>query len=66
MQLPAETRAEIAAELIASLDRETDEEVQRAWAREIERRAEAVRQGALRGEDWRPALAEIEKEVLSK
>ncbi|HVT05721.1 MAG TPA: addiction module protein [Thermoanaerobaculia bacterium] len=65
LELPAETRAEIAAELIASLDRETGEEVQRAWAREIQRRVEAVRKGALRGEDWRTVLAEIEREVLS-
>ncbi len=66
LELPAETRAEMAAKLIASLDRETGEEVQRAWAREIERRVEAVRKGALRGEDWRPVLAEIENEVLSR
>jgi hypothetical protein len=66
LELPANVRAEIAAELIASLDRETDQEVQKAWAQEIARRVEAVRRGALRGEDWRPVLEEIERAVLSR
>jgi hypothetical protein len=65
LELPADVRAEIASELIASLDRGRDEEVQRAWAEEIGRRADAVRRGDLRGEDWRTVLDEIEKEVLS-
>lgn len=66
LQLPENVRAEIAAELIASLDRDRDEEVQQAWAKEIARRANAVRQGELKGEDWRPVLDEIEREVLSR
>lgn len=65
LHLPENVRAEIAAELIASLDRH-DEKVQQAWAREISRRADAVRRGGLRGEDWRPVLDEIEREVLSR
>lgn len=66
LRLPENARAEIAAELIASLDRDHDEEVQRAWAKEIARRADAVRRGVLKGEDWRPVLDEIEREVLSR
>jgi hypothetical protein len=66
LQLPEIVRAEIAAELIASLDRDRDENVQRAWAEEITRRADAVRRGDLRGEDWRPVLSEIEREMLSR
>lgn len=66
LELPSVVRAEIAAELIASLDRESDEEILKAWAQEIARRTEAVRRGVLSGEDWRPALEEIEREVLSR
>ena len=66
LHLPENVRAEIAAELIASLDRDRDEEVCRAWATEISRRADAVRRGDLKGEDWRPILDEIEREVFSR
>jgi hypothetical protein len=66
LHLPENVRAGIAAELIASLDRDRDEEVQRAWATEISQRADAVRRGDLKGEDWRPILDAIEREVLSR
>jgi putative addiction module component (TIGR02574 family) len=39
LQLPLPERAELAADLIASLDGEPDEDVEAAWAAEIERRA---------------------------
>jgi hypothetical protein len=66
LELPSHLRAKIAAELIASLDRGNEEEVQKAWAQEIARRTEAIRRGALVGEDWRLALDRIEGEVLSR
>ncbi|HWU89340.1 MAG TPA: addiction module protein [Kofleriaceae bacterium] len=39
MELPVSERAELAADLLASLDGEPDNEVEAAWAAEIERRA---------------------------
>lgn len=39
MELPVPERAELAADLLASLDSEPDEEVEAAWAAEVERRA---------------------------
>ena len=39
LELPLPDRAEIAADLLASLDGESDEDVEAAWAAEIERRA---------------------------
>jgi len=66
LELPPDARAKIASQLIASLDLEADEEIQRAWAHEIARRTEAVRAGALRGEDWRPVLDAIERELLTR
>jgi len=65
LALSAAERAELAAELLASLD-ETEAEVEAAWAAEIERRAAEARQNPTDDEDWRTALAEIQREVLSR
>ncbi|MGO9111910.1 MAG: addiction module protein [Thermoguttaceae bacterium] len=48
LALPEEERAEIAASLIRSLDPKTDEDVDAAWADEIQRRAEAIDRGEVR------------------
>jgi len=42
LELPLTERAELAADLLASLDGEPDEDVEAAWATEIERRARAA------------------------
>ena len=65
LTLSAAERAELAAELLASLD-ETEADVEAAWAAEIERRAVEARQNPTDDEDWRTALAEIQREVLSR
>jgi putative addiction module component (TIGR02574 family) len=39
LALPVPERAELAADLLASLDSEPDDEVEAAWAAEVERRA---------------------------
>jgi len=57
----ANDRAELAAELLASLD-----DVEAAWAAEISRRAADARLNPSEDEDWRTALAEIQREVLSR
>jgi hypothetical protein len=58
-------RAELAAELLASLD-EAEPEVEAAWAVEIGRRAAEARQNPTDDEDWRTALAEIQRDVLAR
>ena len=65
LMLSASERAELAAELLASLD-ETEAEVEAAWAAEISRRAAEARQNPDNDEDWCTALAEIQREVLSR
>jgi len=65
LTLSATERAELAAELLASLD-EAEPDVEAAWAAEIERRATDARQNPTDDEDWRTALAEIQREVLSR
>jgi putative addiction module component (TIGR02574 family) len=52
MQLSTTERAELAAALLASLDGEPEEEVEAAWAAEIQRRIERVRSGKAKGRLW--------------
>jgi putative addiction module component (TIGR02574 family) len=42
LELPLDERAELAADLLASLDGAPEEDVEAAWAAEIERRARAA------------------------
>ena len=63
LELEPDERAVLAAELLASLD-ESEDEVQRAWAAEIERRS--MNASIERGEDWRVVLDEIRAGVLQR
>ena len=56
LQLDLGERAELAAELIASLDGAPDEDVELAWAAEIERRAADARSGTDAGTPWEEVL----------
>jgi putative addiction module component len=59
----AETK--IAAELLESLE-EVEEDIEAAWAAEIQRRLAAARAGELESTDWRAVLDQVEKEVLRR
>lgn len=55
LRLPRRERADVAAELLASLDDELTEdpqELEKAWAAEIERRARRVLAGESAGTPW--------------
>jgi putative addiction module component (TIGR02574 family) len=65
LQLSLDDRAKVVAELLASLE-ETEERVESAWAAEIARRAADAGADPDDEEDWRAALREIEREVLSR
>jgi putative addiction module component (TIGR02574 family) len=55
LALPLDERASVAAELLASLDNSppgNPQEVEAAWAVEVERRARRVLAGESRGEPW--------------
>jgi hypothetical protein len=58
--------AEIAEELRASLDDGSREEIEAAWAVEIERRAADARANPHDEMDWRDALRDVEREVLGR
>jgi len=59
LALPETERAEIAASLIRSLDPETDEDMDAAWASEIQRRVEAIDRGEVRLIPWDDVMQEL-------
>ena len=59
LALPEAERAEIAASLIRSLDPETDEDMDAAWAMEIQRRVEAIDRGEVRLIPWDDVTQEL-------
>lgn len=65
LQLAPNERARIAAELLSSLD-EQDDDVKAAWAAEIVRRAADAEADPDDEEDWRTALDDVRREVLSR
>jgi putative addiction module component (TIGR02574 family) len=63
LELPFDERAEMAAELLESLH-DAEEDVEAAWAAEIQQRVAAARAGELESTDWRTVLDEVRKDVL--
>jgi hypothetical protein len=63
LELEPDERALLAAELLNSLE-ESDDDVQRAWAAQIDQRSRHTAEE--RGEDWRALLDEIRSGVLSR
>ena len=69
LELAADDRAELAAELLASLDdpaSDSQEEVDRLWAAEIERRSNRVLSGESSGEPWDEARRRIESDLAAR
>ncbi len=58
LELPVESRSELAATLLDSLE-PSDAEIQERWIREAERRAEEMRSGQVRGEPIGEVLARV-------
>jgi putative addiction module component (TIGR02574 family) len=52
LQLPPKARADIAGTLLRSLDVREDEDVEEAWAAEVERRVAAVDSGKVKLVSW--------------
>ena len=64
--LPEGERADLAAKLIESLECETDDDVDDAWADEIERRCAALDAGEAVTSDWEVFRSRIEREMLRR
>lgn len=65
LALTPDERAKVAAELLESLQ-DSEEDVETAWAAEIQQRVAAARAGELESTDWRTVLDRIQSEVLSR
>jgi len=59
-------RAELAAKLISSLDADPDEDVDDAWAVEIERRCAELDAGTAVTSDWETVRRRIEQDILRR
>lgn len=60
-RLSTAERADLTAALLASLDGEPEEDVEAAWAAEIQRRAERVRSGEAKGRPWSEVRKRLER-----
>lgn len=65
LELPVQERAKIAAELLESLN-DVEDDIEAAWAIEIQRRVAAARARELESIDWRTVLDRVEREVLGR
>ena len=59
LALPESDRAEIAASLIHSLDTESGEDIDAAWAVEIQRRIESIDNGEVKLVPWNDVMHEM-------
>jgi putative addiction module component (TIGR02574 family) len=66
LELPQRDRAEIATKLLESLDEARDENVDEAWAREIEHRCAALDSGEAVTSDWNDFRARIERDIFGR
>ena len=67
MALNPEQRADIAHQLLLSLElADLDEDADQAWAAEIRRRQQAIREGRVVLRDWDEALAGIRQALDSR
>jgi putative addiction module component (TIGR02574 family) len=65
LELESHDRAALATLLVDSLDPETEQDVEAAWMREIERRAAEVNSGAVQTVPWDAARARLRRCVRS-
>ena len=67
LALDTAQRAEVAHQLLVSLEADDfDDDADPAWAAEIRRRLQAIRQGKVVLRDWDEALADIRQSLASK
>lgn len=64
--LPERDRAEIAVRLLESLDETDREDLDQAWAQEVELRCAALDRGDAITSDWSEFRARIERDVFGR
>ena len=66
LKLAIAERADLAAALLASLDGEPEEQVEAAWAAEIQRRIDRIETGTEALLPWEDVERRIDKEILGR
>lgn len=66
LSLPEPDRAEVAVRISESLESQRDEDVDEAWAAEIERRCAAVDAGTTVTSDWNDVRRRIERDLFGR
>ena len=65
--LPAIERADLARQLLLSLEKDSfDDDVQRAWAEEAERRSTSYQQGETESREWQESVNEMRESLRQR
>jgi putative addiction module component (TIGR02574 family) len=63
IRLPETDRLEIIEELLASLEPQSDNDVDAAWAAEVERRSDEIKQGIVRPIPWADVKSQAKERI---
>jgi len=66
MRLPEKERIQVVERLLASFEPEPDEDVDTAWAAEIERRSREIKEGTVRPLPWKEVKSRARKRARGK
>lgn len=66
MRLPEKERIRVVERLLASFEQESDEDVDSAWAAEIERRSREIKEGTVRLLPWQEVRSRARKRARGK
>lgn len=66
IKLAESDRLQIVEELLASLEPDTDDDVDAAWAAEVESRSQEIKQGIVRPIPWAVVKAQARKRVRAR
>jgi putative addiction module component (TIGR02574 family) len=66
VQLPENERVQVVEHLLASLEPESDEDVDSAWAAEIERRSRQIKEGTVSLIPWEEVRSQARKRARAK
>jgi len=63
VKLPEKERVRVVEELLASLDTAPDEDIDSAWAAEIQRRSREIKEGSVQPLPWKAVKARARRRV---
>jgi putative addiction module component (TIGR02574 family) len=66
IKLPERDRLQIVEELLASLEPADDEDVDAAWAKEVNRRSRQIKQGIVRPIFWEEVKSQARKRIRGR